>query len=239
MTFAERYEAGEFEDVWSELIALGSVVRQTPHFADAQSVASATMLRAKTNVERLTQLLPTIGWHFAYPQTGPPTNFAVWIRPSPETPNMLAQLEREVGGPIPVSLSTFWSAVGSVCLIRKPTDEGVVQYPDPLVVAPLQHAFIELDEWRENESFRDLKPTFAVPIAPDAYHKEDVSGGAPYEMELPNPVADGPVLNLDPSMMFVAYLRHAFKWAGLPGYANLYDKPPPNIAAIAGQLLPL
>ena len=52
-TFCDRYQFGEREQVWSELIALGDAVRQEPVYADALAVGRETMRRAQSNIETL------------------------------------------------------------------------------------------------------------------------------------------------------------------------------------------
>jgi hypothetical protein len=239
VTFLQRYLAGDREDVWRELYTLGARVREPEFIADATAVAAETMRRARTDLERLITLLPESGWRFAYPSSGPRDKFAVWNPPATDTPDLLAKLEDQLAGPIPLSLTAWWTIVGSVCLMRPPRSVGEVSYPDPLVIAPVEHVISELDEWLSDESFREAKPKFAAPIAPDALHKEDVSGGPPYEAELPDPAADALLRNFDKAVTFVGYLRLAFTWAGLPGYAEVFDEPPSWITEIAASLVPL
>jgi hypothetical protein len=63
-TYLERYRAGEYTQVWEELIALGEGIRQTTIYADACAVARETMQRARRNVEVLYQRLQDIGYRF-------------------------------------------------------------------------------------------------------------------------------------------------------------------------------
>jgi hypothetical protein len=113
---------------------------------------------------------------------------------------------------------------------RLPGTGLAIRYPDPLVVIPPSAVLDELAEWQEDEELEQAFPIFSAPLAPDAYHKEDVNGGEPYRIALPNAGCDAQILNLPDSMTFVAYLRHAFHWAGLPGYAETFTEPPPEIA---------
>lgn len=53
-----RYEDGEHDAVWTELAELGSDVRRAMYWTDAVQVATATMTRARFNVEQLIALLP-------------------------------------------------------------------------------------------------------------------------------------------------------------------------------------
>lgn len=64
---------------------------------------------------------------------------------------------------------------------------------------------------------------FPVALAPDYFHKADVSGGAPYEIELPDASTDPLWLNddLHEGKTFVGYARSALlEWAGFPGFAR-------------------
>ncbi|MGZ3680588.1 MAG: hypothetical protein ACXWQR_18935 [Ktedonobacterales bacterium] len=65
-TFLERYVAGEHEQVWAELVALGAAVRQEPLHADALAVARETMRRARQNVLLLIRRLREVGYRFGY-----------------------------------------------------------------------------------------------------------------------------------------------------------------------------
>jgi hypothetical protein len=65
-SFLERYEGGEHEPVWTELVALGDAVREEPLYTDALAVAHATMRRARRNIELLIPRLVAIGYQFGY-----------------------------------------------------------------------------------------------------------------------------------------------------------------------------
>ena len=69
----DRYQAGEHRQVWTELVALGSAVRDDPYAADALAVAYETMRRVRANVETLVQRLTAMGYVFQPdgPSTGP------------------------------------------------------------------------------------------------------------------------------------------------------------------------
>jgi hypothetical protein len=51
--FYQRYCDGQREQVWDEMIGLGSAVREERYWTDAQAVAVETMKRACENVDRL------------------------------------------------------------------------------------------------------------------------------------------------------------------------------------------
>jgi hypothetical protein len=64
INFLQRYEAGEHEAVWADMMALGRQVRERPYLADAFAVARETMRRARHNVEAIIERLDALGYHF-------------------------------------------------------------------------------------------------------------------------------------------------------------------------------
>jgi hypothetical protein len=72
-----RYQSGEHEAVWSDMVALGAAVREAPHAEDAAAVARETMRRARHNVELIIRRLNALGYQFwngeQGTRRGPPT----------------------------------------------------------------------------------------------------------------------------------------------------------------------
>src|SRR5262245_2042430 len=66
MSYLDRYLAGEYEQVWAELVALDGVVREEPIYSDALAVARETMRRVRWNIETLIPRLIAIGYQFGY-----------------------------------------------------------------------------------------------------------------------------------------------------------------------------
>ena len=62
-------------------------------------------------------------------------------------------------------------------------------------------------------------------IAPDDLHKAGTSGGDPYAIAVPDPRADGELLNERHGLLFVPYLRLCFGFGGFPGYEGQIDRP--------------
>ena len=112
---------------------------------------------------------------------------------------------------------------------------------DQMVSDPLWFSMEELDsdafqdylEARESGEIEPQHP-FVIAVAPDIHHKANFSGGGGYEIALPNPAADIPLLNEDHHTTFINYLRIAFRWGGFPG---LDDKE--VIALLTKDLLPI
>jgi hypothetical protein len=105
-SFLERYERGEHEQVWDDLLALGAAVREEPLHADARAVARETMRRARANVLLLIARLGRIGYLFGYAYLQPPAFWPVgrhereWLRDSltwaHEQPPLLGESVAEV-----------------------------------------------------------------------------------------------------------------------------------------------
>jgi Domain of unknown function (DUF6745) len=60
----ERYVAGEYNKVWSELVAMGPAVREEPIVADALAVAYETMRRVEANVRTVVGRLHAMNYRF-------------------------------------------------------------------------------------------------------------------------------------------------------------------------------
>ena len=98
------------------------------------------------------------------------------------------------------------------------------EYPDPIVVEPVENATLEAKEYLKLESpaeyWASENGKFRIPIAPDYYHKENVSGGMWYGVEVPNEKDDPELLEEWHHTTFVRYLRLCFEWGGFPGVAR-------------------
>jgi hypothetical protein len=101
------------------------------------------------------------------------------VLPGPESDTVTAitRIEFEVGV-LPAALKLFWQRIGSVHLGGSHPEWKGCDYPDPLVVYPPSVAVQELEEFLADKEER-LRSDFPylVPIAPDFYHKANVSGG--------------------------------------------------------------
>jgi hypothetical protein len=236
-SWVDRYVAGEYESVWEEVVALGPRAIDPAVAPAVDALARETMHRALRNVEALKSLLPSIGWPFKFPMSSPPSDLCVHAPPRPDVQEKIAALEA-LCGPLPVSIRAWWEVVGTVCFMRVPPDEQEYPLPDPLVVEPIEAVIAEFHEWESDVEYRRLVPRFRAPLAPDEFHKDNISGGAPYELELPSSTADGVLLNEWHNATFVAYLREAFRWAGVPGWSRA-PYTAERVDAIRSKLVPI
>lgn len=251
-TFLERYTAGEFEQVWIELVERGEAVRERPLLLDAESVAWETMRRARDNVKRLVRRLGEIGFQFAY-EPDPKKRVVAWHGdsypvhelPRKGTAKLIRQTEADMG-PIPLSLRAWWEVVGGVNFIGAHADWPDVEVTDPLVVGSvellegLDEQFEEWQEFQEQAAEEgEVGEPFTLDIAPDNYHKANVSGGPPYGVLFPSAKADE--LFAGGPLTFVQYLRTAFKWGGFPGFEKVKPakRPADQLCYLTAELLPL
>ncbi|HEX8365184.1 MAG TPA: SMI1/KNR4 family protein [Allosphingosinicella sp.] len=240
----ERYLAGEHEQVWKDLVALKAKVRTAEHAADALAVAYETMDRVARNVRTLAGRLDAIGYTFVAPTARAGLIGGLFGRkPAPHAPHVppgsavraeIAELEEMAGGPLPLSLRAFYEVVGEVNFNGEhptlaPRDSRIL--PDPLMVDPVEGALAWLENFDEEEGAKE------VAIAPDALHKADISGGGPYVVRVPAPVADAPLRDAPYKLDFVEYLRTAFHWGGFPGWEEAGASAPPEIARLREGLI--
>ena len=212
-----RYQRGEFESVWSELRkhpAVGGDLLE-----EARGVASETMKRVARNVERISERLSKAGWKTGYAP--------LHSKPRKEDGDVFRQIEERTSAPLPLSLRAFWEEVGGVNWVwdyDEPEDcpnlgiDLPLAHLDPLCVGSPENMTHLFDEWEDQH--KDVDPEIAGPfrldLAPDRLHKANISGGAPYGIELPFHGVDPIFENEGRELPFVDYLRLCFRWAGFP-----------------------
>ncbi len=180
-SFINRYLAGQHEEVWQELLALGSVIQHEPLASDAEAVACETMRRVSRNLDVLIERLKSVGYQFGVLADGTPCEMFEGAHIPPRNLDRLARsiekIESEVGR-MPLSLRLFAEEVGLVDFRgHMPQWIGRYGYLDPLMV--------DCSFWREEivEAVLEEAQMYAeegddecfTEIAPDFYHKENVS----------------------------------------------------------------
>jgi hypothetical protein len=238
--YLKRYLAGEHEQVWSDLVALGSAALTSP---DAAAVAQETMRRVAQNVRTIAERLRRIDYRFVYP--GSEGGFLVFgkakahdphVPPSAGSAKLIGELEELVGGPIPLSLRAFFEIVGEINFngghsVIAPADSDVT--PDPLMVCSVEDAVAMVDGMDPG----DGEPA-RIEFAPDALHKANVSGGGPYFIDVPAEAADVMVQDAPQECTFVEYLRDSIlRWGGFPGWAHAGRTVPDEIAELRSGLV--
>jgi hypothetical protein len=129
----------------------------------------------------------------------------------------ISRIEREVG-PVPYAVAAFWRRIGPVDLTASHGNRAGCEYPDSLVVLPASVAAAELEDFLADRVLRgDADFPFKIPIAPDKYHKENVSGGMWYNVDCPA-ANDNPIVNEEGRRLsFLEYVQDAVRIGGFPG----------------------
>ena len=183
------------------------------------------MRRCRTNVERLSERLLAVGYEFKNPDQA-------LVSPSEKVLEQIADLEARVG-PLPLSVCAWYEIVGSVDFTGSHPDWPDA-YPDPLVVYPSDYILAyDEDNW--------YRGRYRLDMAPDPLHKENVSGGPPYAIWLPNAAVDAPFEDERHDTTFVNYLRICFQWGGFPGWeeSSTRARPTQMLRDLAANLIPV
>lgn len=201
---------------------LGSTFLDTDLAEEAQLVCDDMALRARRNIEVIVDRLSEVGYRFHtndddqtpvvpfIPATAGAAEHAGWLR--------------EQFAVVPMTLLSWVRLVGDVWLVGTHPDWPESSSGDPLVIqvegthyseSSIREYFTdEFDRWSE---WNDEHPgtRFVLPLAPDRYHKENVSGGEPYGVALPDGCVDG-LFVAESTMPFVSYLNWVFDNGGFP-----------------------
>jgi hypothetical protein len=71
-SYLARYQHGEYEAVYNELVTLGGAIREQPLYDDACAVAQAMMGRVKHNLLLLVERLRALDYQFLNEQPAKP-----------------------------------------------------------------------------------------------------------------------------------------------------------------------
>ena len=157
-----------------------------------------------SQIKSLCERLTTAGYIFQYPDE-------VFPGPEVDAVHAITRIEQEAGE-VPLALKLFWLHVGSVNFCGAHPAWGGCEYPDPLVVYPPSVALADLADFGD-----EPEDSFLIPIAPDDFHKADVSGGMYYNVSVPAARDDPPLNHERHEVSFLTYLEIALASAGFPG----------------------
>jgi hypothetical protein len=242
MSYLERYQAGEYEQVWNEMAPrYWKEAQAEPFYSEALAVARAMMARVRENIVTLIPRLESINYSFGYvwiDEIRPYfADIEAWAQEQPPTlspplsdvQDRFRRLEED-GIRLPISLRAWYEIVGAVNFVGTPPARWAPSGSslDPLRVDPLEDYMIE-----ECIRYKQLC------IAPDEFHKYYTSGSGGYCIELDAPSTDGLIEGGWLRTSFVEYLRIAISWGGFPGIGRWHKRPEKDIAYLTEGLLPL
>ncbi|OHV38962.1 hypothetical protein CC117_02635 [Parafrankia colletiae] len=223
MNWLERYREGRRAEVWHELRQLGAGSRDGGLEEEAQSVCDEMAGRARRNVEVIIERLSDAGYRF-HTNDDDQETVVPHVPPTAEAPALADWLE-EWFGAVPMTLLSWLRIVGDVWLVGTHPEWPTTAAADPLVIevegsrypgpspsGSINEEFAAWQDWAATDP--DAGP-FMLPLAPDRFHKANVSGGDPYGMFLPDGCADGLFVG-DGTTPFVSYLNSVFRNGGFP-----------------------
>jgi hypothetical protein len=240
-----RYHDGQRDQIWHELRQLGSTLLEPALIEEAQLVCDEMALRARQNIDLIVERLTDDGYRFHandYKQT-PQIPFV----PPTEQAGEYARWLQHSFGEVPMTLLSWVRLVGDVWLVGTHPHWPTSASADPLVIevegsrfpdaSIREYLTSELESWREMADHDPVTGPFVIPLAPGRLHKDNVSGGAPYGIILPDGCVDG-LFVAETTMPFVSYLNWVFRNGGFP-YPTASDSEWRVKRSLAKDLLPL
>jgi len=225
MTYFQRYMSGECIQVHEEIYLLGKHAFAADRISDVEKVLTETFTRVAYNLDIIYKELKLINYLFT---AKPKHNFEKPLhKPLPDTEELLKQLENAVKhlGYIPLSLKFFYRIVGGVNFVwdYDMNSDFLWNMADPIQVASLDSVVKEFTdeygpgEFQVNVHENDSGYAF-IYLSADDLHKDNVSGGEAYAIQLPKePSVDSRFLNEPNKTTFINYLRICFENCGFPG----------------------
>jgi hypothetical protein len=183
--------------------------------------------RARHNVETIVSRLAEQGYRF-HTNDDDQAPMVPHHPPSAHAPELAAWLQAHFGA-VPLTLLSWVRLVGDAWLVGTHPLWTASASADPLVIEvegarypddPMTDYFLAEHEahrqWASGHP--EAVGPFVLPLAPDRLHKDNVSGGPPYGIVLPDGCVDG-LFAAEATMPFVSYLNWVFANGGFPGCA--------------------
>ena len=249
MTLYERYINGHTEQVYKDIYSLGQDAFLPANLPDIEKVLTETLERVAHNLDIIYSELKSINYLF---KSQPEYNFERPLhKPLPDTNILLEKLDNAVRpfGFVPLSLKFFYKIVGGVNFVWDYKTNGAFKWEmaDPIQIASLDAVVEEVTDeyWQEDIQQYVDDENFGnafVNLAADSLHKDNISGGEAYAIQITNePSIDGNFMNEPNETTFINYLRICFQYCGFPGltmgdiksdYETFFDKVKPQLRPI-------
>ena len=249
MDLYEKYMDGETELTCKELLELEDQIYDTKVFFEVDKVLTEIFSRVAYNSEIIFKELKDI--HYCFWSDSELNRSFPIRKPPPNSNNFLTKVEFEVKqfGHIPLSLSYFYSIVGSLNFTWNYEKKEEVKWPgiDPLQIIAIDDLYDQVTNkyWKEEmlDYLKDEDYNSAIlELSGDYLHKDNISGGPPYSIKITKkPSIDSLILNLPDKLGFIDYLRICFENCGFyrvnglnsnPEFIKFVDKVKPNLKKI-------
>jgi hypothetical protein len=216
MNLYDRYISGEDgRTIYNDIYNLGQQAFNDNYFVDVNNVLTETFNRVADNLNIISAELKNVDYafktDFRYNSERP------ILKPLSNTDELLLQLENGVKdfGQIPYSLKAFYKIVGS-CNFGWDYDkrpEILWKCADPIQLSSLDDLVSEVldSDWKEylNELIEEDESQLPyLELAADYLHKDNISGGLPYSIQLTKYASiDSLFMNEPNNTTFIDYLR--------------------------------
>ena len=152
--------------------------------------------------------------------------------PSERTDEMLDCFASH-GCPVPAAVAAFYRQIGGINFTGWSSAWADDEYPDALYVMPLKWVVQDFEETylHDAENRGGMLSDYGgyyFPIAPDFYHKPNISGGAPYAFIAPNGDDEPKLLAMPWDLRFTEYLDFAIAREGFPGLGDVKHRVGPG-----------
>ena len=222
MTLYDRYISGQTEQVYQHMLALGKEAFSSDNQSDIDQVLTELFSRVAYNLNIIYSELNSINYLF---KTEFKYNFERPLhKPLPETRVLLDRLDKAVKpyGFVPLSLKYFYNLVGGVNFAwdYDTNEDFMWQLADPIQIASLDAIVDTVTGKYWHEEMRQIVDEGELPcleLSADDLHKDNVSGGPPYSLEITtDPSVDGLFLNEPNNTTFINYFRICIDNCGFP-----------------------
>ncbi|MCD5380779.1 hypothetical protein LR004_02530 [Candidatus Gracilibacteria bacterium] len=219
---------GETISVYNEINKLDLNSLNVEQKKDIEKVLKETFNRVSFNLEIIYNELLKIGYLF---KTEYKFNFEKPIHvPLKNTESLIEKLDLAVSpfGFVPLSLKYFYRIVGGANFVWdfETNEEFMWNMADPIQVSSLDSIVEEVttEYWKEDiqQYVDDVDFGCAfLDLSADDLHKDNVSGGQPYAIEITKKqTVDSKLMNEPNDTTFINYLRICFDNCGFPGIAR-------------------
>jgi hypothetical protein len=222
--FYDRYINGQTKQVYQEIQDLGQDAFLPNNLPEIEKVLTETFERVAYNLHIIYNELKQMDYLF---KANPKHNFEKPLhKPLANTSILLEKIASAVEpyGYVPLSLQYFYKIVGGVNFVwdYEINEDFIWQMADPIQVASIDSVEQELSDkyWREDMQQYVEDENFGtafIDLAADDLHKDNVSGGQAYAIQITKePSIDCHFMNEPNDTTFINYLRICFEFCGFP-----------------------
>ena len=216
MTYYQRYINGEDgRAIYNEIYSLSTKAFNDEYFNDIEKVLTETFYRVAFNLEIIFLELKDSG--YAFKSDFESNSDKPLLQPLSNTNSLLAKLDEATKdfGHLPYSLKLFYKIVGACNFGWDYENNPVIPWPcaDPIQICSVDDLveYVLDDDWEEYvrgaRDYNDSRPPY-LELAADYLHKDNISGGEAYAIQLTKEQSiDALLLNEPHQTTFINYLR--------------------------------